>query len=277
MKWKRNLFKRTREKKRSFIWKFQKQKYLLELASITSGLVILLGVAAFTMGAEKAGSSRVYAVGEDEAKLGVRGEIQAGLMGVVTGVASMEEYGQAAREKAVVTQNEEVIVGTSKIDKCAWNQMTIWKCVRKARNLGYYAQQAVVNNQQLSSLDYQTLLQIVEAEATGGDEKSKILIANVVMNRVKDSHFPDSIYEVVWEKAQFAPVSDGRIYSCTITESTIKAVDRALAGEDYSQGALFFLARNCAEQHNVEWFDASLVKLFDYGGHEYFTYPEYCQ
>ena len=48
--------------------------------------------------------------------------------------------------------------------------------------------------------DYYALLQIVEAEATGGDMKSKILIANVVLNRVKDSRFPDTIYEVVWEK-----------------------------------------------------------------------------
>ena len=60
---------------------------------------------------------------------------------------------------------------------------------------------------------------------------SKLLVANVILNRVEDSHFPDTISEVVWEKvdgyAQFSPTEDGRIYSCTITESTIEAVDRA--------------------------------------------------
>ena len=90
--------------------------------------------------------------------------------------------------------------------------------------------------------DYYTLLQIVEAEATGGDIKSKILIANVVLNRVKDSRFPDTIYDVVWQTAggspQFSPTDDGRIYTVSITDDTIEAVDRALAGEDYSQGAL---------------------------------------
>ncbi|MFQ9393783.1 MAG: cell wall hydrolase [Lachnospiraceae bacterium] len=40
--------------------------------------------------------------------------------------------------------------------------------------------------------------------------------------------------------AQFSPVEDGRIYSVEITEDTIQAVDQALEGEDYSQGAPLF-------------------------------------
>ena len=36
-------------------------------------------------------------------------------------------------------------------------------------------------------------------------------------------------------------------------------------------------ARRSAEQQNVEWFDSSLVWLFEYGGHEYYTFKEYCE
>ena len=74
--------------------------------------------------------------------------------------------------------------------------------------------------------------------------------------------------------AQFQPTVDGRINSVTITEETIEAVDRALSGEDYSQGALCFMARESADQHNIDWFDENLVPLFEYGGHEYFTFAE---
>ena len=70
---------------------------------------------------------------------------------------------------------------------------------------------------------------------------------------------------------------DGRIASCTITNSTIEAVELALQGEDNSQGALFFVARNSAAPQNVQWFDSSLVWLFEYGGHEYYTFKEYCE
>ena len=50
--------------------------------------------------------------------------------------------------------------------------------------IGQYAQETVRQNQ-MNTTDYYTLLQIVEAEATGGDMKSKILIADVVLNPVR--------------------------------------------------------------------------------------------
>ena len=134
----------------------------------------------------------------------------------------------------------------------------------------------VLSNHGMTWDDYDTLTRIVEAEATGGDLKSKVLIANVVLNRVNDERFPDSIYDVVFQyaggSAQFSPVEDGRIYSVEITEDTIQAVDQALEGEDYSQGALFFMARQSSDSSSVEWFDSELKPLFSYGGHEYFTF-----
>jgi N-acetylmuramoyl-L-alanine amidase len=144
-------------------------------------------------------------------------------------------------------------------------------------DIGYFAQMAVRENH-MASEDYYSLVQIVEAEATGGDMKSKILIADVVLNRVADDRFPDSIYQVVWDNeggvAQFSPTEDGRIYSVEITDETYEAVDRALAGEDYSEGALFFMARSSAEEYNQEWFDKNLERLFEYGGHEYYKFAE---
>ena len=53
-----------------------------------------------------------------------------------------------------------------------------------------------------------------------------------------------------------------------ITDDTIQAVDQALEGEDYSQGALFFMARQSSDSSSVEWFDSKLKLLFSYGGHE---------
>ena len=43
---------------------------------------------------------------------------------------------------------------------------------------------------------------------------------------------------------------------------------------DYSEGALFFIQRSAAEKHNVTWFDKDLKKLFKYGVHEFYTYPD---
>ena len=53
----------------------------------------------------------------------------------------------------------------------------------------------------------------------------------------------------------------GGVYSVEITEDTIQAVDQALEGEDYSQGALFFMARQSSDSSSVEWFDSELKPL----------------
>lgn len=121
-----------------------------------------------------------------------------------------------------------------------------------------------------SSSDYRVLLKIVQAEAGICDTKGRILVANVILNRVRSDEFPDTIPGVVYEKYQFSPVIDGSIDSCKVTQETIDAVDRALAGEDYSQGALYFMNRRTSSKKNVRWFDSRLEYLFKHGDHEFF-------
>ncbi len=125
-----------------------------------------------------------------------------------------------------------------------------------------------------SEEDYQNLLRIVEAEATDADVLAKILVANVIINRVNHSYFPNNITEVIFQGngEQFSPIYDGRFYTVEVQPSTIEAVERALAGEDYSQGALFFAAPYCLTPES--WHNQALTRLFEYGGHVYFTFPE---
>lgn len=121
-----------------------------------------------------------------------------------------------------------------------------------------------------SEEDYQVLLRIVQAEAGICDEKGKILVANVILNRVKSSEFPNTIKKVVYQKSQFQPVSNGTINSCKVTRETIDCVNRALSGEDYSQGALYFMNRGASKSRSVRWFDGKLEFLFQHERHEFF-------
>lgn len=123
--------------------------------------------------------------------------------------------------------------------------------------------------------DKEILLRIVEAEATCEDVKGRMLVANVIMNRVVSKGFPNSIAEVVFQNNgvtyQFSPIKDGRYWTVKVSEETREAVERVLAGEDYSQGALFFAARSMANKKAMNWFDSSLKFLFRHGVHEFFT------
>lgn len=129
----------------------------------------------------------------------------------------------------------------------------------------------------MSDEDYQNLLRIVEAEAGGEDIKGRILVANVIFNRVKNPEFPSDVSEVIWENVagspQFSPTADGRIHTVTVSEETREAVNRAIDGEDYSNGALFFIQEEYADQENVQWFKEDLKYLFTHGVHDFYTYP----
>ncbi|NLL00740.1 MAG: cell wall hydrolase [Clostridiales bacterium] len=118
------------------------------------------------------------------------------------------------------------------------------------------------------------LEQIVEAEATGEDIIGKILVANVIFNRMADDEFPDKVKEVIFQKVgddyQFSPISDKRYWSVKVTAETKEAVQRAINGEDHSEGALYFMARRIARKSSAKWFDNNLQWLFKHGEHEFF-------
>lgn len=127
---------------------------------------------------------------------------------------------------------------------------------------------------ELSDADYQCLLRIVQAEAGCEDMEGKMLVAGVVLNRVADEHFPDSVTEVVMQKEggtyQFSPVANGTYQKVKVSEETREAVERVLKGEDLTEGALYFASRQYAAEDKMAWFDNHLDRLFEHGGHEFF-------
>lgn len=127
----------------------------------------------------------------------------------------------------------------------------------------------------LSDEQLAVLERIVEAEAGDEDAYGKILVANVVLNRVLNEEFPDTVKEVVFQNNgktyQFSPVrKGGRYYTVKVSKHTKEAVARALKGEDYSNGALYFFARRYTSEKKANWFDTSLKKIVEYGCHEFF-------
>lgn len=114
------------------------------------------------------------------------------------------------------------------------------------------------------------LERIVEAEAGDQDLKGRILVANVIMNRVKSKHFPSTVKNVVFAHRQFSPVQNGSYYRVHVSKKTKQAVKKALNGTDYSKGALYFMCRSASSPSNVAWFDRALTKVKEYGCHEFF-------
>ena len=108
---------------------------------------------------------------------------------------------------------------------------------------------------------------LVMAEAGGEDLQGQIMVANVVLNRVACAYGGYStITDVIYHPNQFEPVSTGRIWSVSPTASVYEAVERALAGEDYSNGALYFVSQYC----DSSWFESALTRVAEHGGHVFY-------
>lgn len=126
----------------------------------------------------------------------------------------------------------------------------------------------------LDEQEMEILCRIVQAEAGGEDFRGKILVADVVINRVESPRFPNNVEAVVYQCGdgvyQFSPVGNGRINDVVVTEETREAVLAALLGEDISGGALYFISRKYADPDGLAWFEGNLTSVTQYGGHEFF-------
>ncbi|MBR2381679.1 MAG: cell wall hydrolase [Clostridia bacterium] len=86
------------------------------------------------------------------------------------------------------------------------------------------------------------LSRIIEAEAGGEIIEGKIAVGNVVLNRVKDSRYPNTIYGVIFDfkhGIQFTPAYTGTVYNKPSQESII-AAKIALEGYEIVPGVMFF-------------------------------------
>lgn len=123
----------------------------------------------------------------------------------------------------------------------------------------------------LTQQELSDLMTLVEAEAPKEDIYGKILVANVVFNRYL-AGWEDSVHDVMFAKNQFTPTQKKWYWnSIKVTDSTREAVSRALQGEDYSQGALYFYAweKHLDLLHAKGW-RSKLQYLFIHDGHVFY-------
>ncbi len=91
----------------------------------------------------------------------------------------------------------------------------------------------------VSSNDVYVLSKIIHGEARGETYLGQVAVGAVIVNRVKNPNFPNSVYGVVFEPGAFTAVSDGQYYT-NPSSSAVKAAQSAINGWDPSGGALYY-------------------------------------
>ena len=77
--------------------------------------------------------------------------------------------------------------------------------------------------------DLYVLSHIISAEAGNCSEDMMLSVGSVVLNRVTDDRFPDSIEEVVFQEGQYSPTWNGTFYN-EPTEGAVVAAKTLLEG-----------------------------------------------
>ena len=90
-----------------------------------------------------------------------------------------------------------------------------------------------------SSADVYLLAKTIHAEGRGEPYVGQVAIGAVILNRVRDKAFPNTVSGVVYQKHAFTAVSDGQI-NLTPNETAMKAARDAINGWDPTGGALYY-------------------------------------
>ena len=113
--------------------------------------------------------------------------------------------------------------------------------------------------------DLYWLSHIIHAESGNQPLEGKIAVGNVVLNRVADPIFPNSIYSVIHQKNQFSPVKNGTI-KLTPNEESVLAAKLCLDGAVVLPTALWF---NSVKSNS--WASRHKTYITTIGGHAFYV------
>lgn len=114
--------------------------------------------------------------------------------------------------------------------------------------------------------ELELLARLIYAEARGESLVGQIAVGSVVMNRVKSPNFPGDVESVIYQPRQFCPVSRGSFSRTSkFNEDNHEAASRAVAGEDPTNGALYFYHRTLVQD---TWIQSREV-VADIGVHRF--------
>lgn len=89
--------------------------------------------------------------------------------------------------------------------------------------------------------DIQLMARAINGEARGEPYEGQVAVGAVIMNRVKDSKFPNTIAGVIYQSGAFTAVADGQINVPIAEDSTVyKAAQDAMNGWDPTGGCLYY-------------------------------------
>ena len=103
------------------------------------------------------------------------------------------------------------------------------------------------------------LSRLVYAEARGESYKGQVAVAAVVLNRVSNPNFPNTIAGVIYQSGAFDVVKDGQI-NLTPNSTAKKAAQDALNGWDPTSGCIYYFNPDTATSKWI-WSRPQIIQI----------------
>lgn len=104
------------------------------------------------------------------------------------------------------------------------------------------------------------IARVIYNEARWEPFQGKVAVANLIMNRVNDKHFPDNVHDVLYAKGQFTVVKRSSFWKETPDDSCYAAARLAMDGAEVVPGAVYYctkglkswISRNCPLLYTIK-------------------------
>ena len=82
--------------------------------------------------------------------------------------------------------------------------------------------------EEIAEEDISLIALVTMAEAEGECEKGKRLVIDTILNRMDSEHFPDTVYDVIYQPYQFSSMWNGRVDRCEVRDDICQLVKEEL-------------------------------------------------
>lgn len=179
-------------------------------------------------------------------------------------IESVKDIANKARQAQQEKQQKEQNAAVSAITAAYNDELTRTAAELEEANSQVQALRTLFEQQ----VDFDKMCYVVQGECGSSGYEHKLLIANVILNRVKHSNFSDTIEGVLAARGQFIGYKSFGYKYRYIEYDTVLAVAAALDGEgtDATQGALYFYApAYVTDQAVINWFESQTFVYEKYG------------
>ncbi len=146
-------------------------------------------------------------------------------------------FGAGTRSAVIAFQKKNGLTADGVVGKATYKALGMNDSYNMLVGGGSTTQTGGMNG--FSSSDVYLLARTIYAEGRGEPYTGQVAIGAVILNRVRDAAFPNTISGVVYQKHAFTAVSDGQI-NLTPNETAMKAARDAINGWDPTGGALYY-------------------------------------